>query len=412
MATTSRAYYIYLIVFLGLLSAFGPFVIDMYLPALPEMTEVFRCDAATVQLGLTFCMVGLAAGQMIFGPASDKYGRRPVLILSLVIFVAASVICCFSGSVALFTAARFLQGIGGAGGIVLSRAIAADMYSDKELAKLIAILSAINNLAPIAAPVAGGGVAHAWGWQGIFVILLILGIVLLGMCVPLEESLGRDRRFTGSLAASAKGYREVMRVKGFGAYAVVYALAMAALFAYISATPFVVQQTFGFSELQFSLVFAVNAIALASGSALSLRFRSMSRATLTGSAVACGLAIVGASATYLVSRSFMACEAPTFVMLFGIGLVLTGSTSHAMNLGRNCAGAASAVIGGIGYIAGGLVSPLVSFGNICLTSFMWCGGFMAASLAIIHLGKRPGAGAPGNGGASPHDDVTDVEFKE
>ena len=159
MTTASKRYYCYLIVFLGLLSAFGPFVIDMYLPALPEMAGVFHCDSATVQLGLTFCMIGLAAGQLLFGPASDKYGRKNVLLFSLVIFVGASVVCCFSTSVAAFTAARLLQGIGGAGGIVLSRSIAADMYSGRELAKLIAVLSAINNLAPVAAPVVGGGVA-------------------------------------------------------------------------------------------------------------------------------------------------------------------------------------------------------------------------------------------------------------
>lgn len=253
MGRTSTRYYIYLIVFLGLLSAFGPFVIDMYLPALPEMTEVFRCDSATVQLGLTFCMVGLALGQLLFGPASDKYGRKPVLVFSLVIFVAASVICCFSTSVVAFTAARFLQGIGGAGGIVLSRSIAADMYSGRELARLIAILSAINNLAPVAAPVADGGVAHVWGWQGIFIILLILGVLLLGLCIPLEESLAATKRFSGKLMASMKGYKDVMRIKGFAAYSIVYALAMAALFAYISATPFIIQDVFGFSELQFSL---------------------------------------------------------------------------------------------------------------------------------------------------------------
>lgn len=387
MGTVSTRYYIYLIVFLGLLSAFGPFVIDMYLPALPEMTEVFDCDSSTVQLGLTFCMVGLAAGQLVFGPASDKYGRKPVLVFSLVVFVAASLICCLSTSVEVFTLARFLQGIGGAGGIVLSRSIAADMYSGRELAKLIAILSAINNLAPIAAPVAGGGVAHIWGWHGIFVALLILGIVLGGMCVPLRESLAPEKRFTGRLVASVKGYREVLRINGFTQYSLVYALAMAALFAYISATPFIVQGVFGFSELQFSLVFAVNAIALAAGSALSLRFGSMSQAALYGCGIGVILAATGAITVFAGVSNFIAYEAATFVMLFGIGLVLTGSTSQAMNLGRECAGAASAIVGGVGYIAGGLVSPLVSYGNICLTSFLWCAGFLLAGMMIIVKNK-------------------------
>lgn len=118
MKNPGKTYFLYLIVFLGLLSAFGPFVIDMFLPALPEMAEVFHCETSVVQLGLTFCMVGLALGQLLFGPASDKYGRRPVLVLTLLIFVGASLICCLSTSISVFIAARFLQGIGGAGGII------------------------------------------------------------------------------------------------------------------------------------------------------------------------------------------------------------------------------------------------------------------------------------------------------
>lgn len=383
MGVITKRYYIYLIVFLSLLSAFGPFVIDMYLPALPEMTRVFNCDTSTVQLGLTFCMVGLAVGQLLFGPASDKYGRKSVLVFSLLIFTAASVVCCFSTSVTTFTAARLLQGIGGAGGIVLSKSVAADLYSGRELAKFIAILSAINNLAPVAAPVAGGGVASAWGWQGIFIILLILGIVLLGLCVPLRESLAPEKRFSGPLAASMKGYKEVLKVKGFTAYSIVYGLGMASLFAYISATPFIVQELFGFSELQFSLVFAVNAIALAAGSALSLRFSAMNRAARVGSVIGGLTAAVGVVTAIFGLSNFIIYEIPTFFMLFGIGLVLTGSTSRAMNLGRNCAGAASAVIGGIGYIAGGVISPLVSMGNITLTSFLWCAALLLISTLLI-----------------------------
>lgn len=388
MGTISKKYYIYLILFLGMLSAFGPFVIDMYLPALPEMTEVFRCDASTVQLGLTFCMVGLASGQLIFGPLSDKYGRKPVLVFSLAIFVMASVICCFSVSVVTFTAARFLQGIGGAGGIVLSRSIAADLYSGTELSRLIAILSAINNLAPVAAPVAGGGVAHVWGWQGIFIILLGLGVVLLGMCIFLEESLPSGRRFPGKFMASANGYRQVLGVRGFASYSISYAMSMAALFAYISATPFIIQDIFGFSEVQFSLVFAINAIALAFGSALSLRFRNMANAAFYGSALGALLALFGTLLYLSGIYAFLAYEIPTFVMLFCIGLVLTGTTSQAMSLGRSHAGAASAVIGGIGYISGGLVSPLVGYGEISLTSFVLCIIFMSVSAIIIYSTKR------------------------
>lgn len=384
----SKSYYIFLIAFLGLLSAFGPFVIDMYLPALPEMIEVFHCNTSMVQLGLTFCMVGLAAGQILFGPVSDKFGRKPVLIFSLIVFVCSSIICCFSTSIAVFTCARLLQGIGGAGGIVLSRSIAADMYSGQELAKLIAILSAINNLAPIAAPVVGGGVTHAWGWQGIFIILLILGCILLLLSLPLQESLASHRRFKGNLISSVKGYHVVFHIKGFIAYSIVYALGMAALFAYISSTPFIIQSIYGFTELQFSLVFAVNAIGLAAGSYLSIKFKSMKTAALFGSVTGGIFALIGIFTNLFAKSSFFLYEIPVFLMLFGIGLVLTGATVQAMNLGRECAGAASAVIGGIGYITGGLVSPLVAPNNIIITSFILCAAFLIVGNIIILEQKK------------------------
>lgn len=390
MTEPSKTYFLYLIVFLGWLSAFGPFVIDMYLPALPEMAEMFHCDTSVIQLGLTFCMVGLAIGQLLFGPISDKYGRRPILILTLLIFVGASLICCLSTSIHIFIAARFLQGIGGAGGIVLSRSIAADIYSGRELAKLIAILSAINNIAPVAAPVAGGIVAHAWGWQGIFIVLLALGIILIIMCFFLKESLENSNRFIGSLTASLKGYAMVLKVRGFGAYSLIYALAMAALFAYISSTSFIVQKIYGFSELQFSLVFAINAIGLAMGSALTLKFKTMAMATKIGTRLGTTVAFIAAIILIIDCSDFLLYEISTICMLFAIGLVLTSSTTVAMNLGRECAGVASAVVGGIGYIAGGLISPLVSIGNILVTSFFLCCFFLMSGTLLsnkIRLNK-------------------------
>lgn len=132
-------YSVYLIIVLGLLSAFGPFVIDMYLPAMPEMTRVFSTSVSSVQLGLTFCMVGLAVGQIIFGPLSDRYGRKPVLYFSLLLYIAATLFCCLSQDIDTFNFARLLQGLDGAGAIVYSRSAPTDLYSGKELAKIIAI---------------------------------------------------------------------------------------------------------------------------------------------------------------------------------------------------------------------------------------------------------------------------------
>ena len=131
-----------------MLSAFGPFVIDMYLPAMPEMTKVFSASVSSVQLGLTFCMVGLAFGQVIFGPLSDKYGRKPVLYFSLLLYIVSTLFCCLSQNIDTFNIARLLQGLGGAGAIVYSRSAPTDLYSGKELAKIIAIVGAVNGICP------------------------------------------------------------------------------------------------------------------------------------------------------------------------------------------------------------------------------------------------------------------------
>lgn len=389
MGKLSKAYFIYLILFLGLISAFGPFVIDMYLPSLPEMTEVFHCDTSAIQLGLTFCMVGFAVGQMVFGPASDKYGRRPVLIFSLIVFSVASFICSLSSSLELFMTARFLQGIGGAGGVVLSRSIAADICSGRELAKLIAILAAINNIAPIAAPVVGGCITHAWGWRGIFVCLLLLGVFLMLMSFALKESLGEAKRLNGRLIDSLKGYKAVVQTNGYMRFCIMYALAMASLFAYISSTPFILQNLYGLSALDFSVVFAVNAVALAIGSGLSIKFRTMICATKVGSFIGAIVALLAVGFVLGDVCGFLVYEAFTFIMLFAVGLVLTGSTAEAMNRGRECAGAASAVVGCVGYIAGGLVSPLVGSESILVASFGLCFVFLVVGFLICQAVAEP-----------------------
>ena len=176
-------------ILLGMLTAFGPFVTDMYLPALPTMTGYFGTSVSMVQLGLTFSMIGLALGQLLVGPVSDKYGRRRPLIASMVLFIISTVACIFSPDVVFFTAMRFLQGIAGAGGIVISRSVATDEFSGKELMKMLAIIGAINGIAPIAAPVVGGVMLSATDWRGIFAVLLLLGVVLLVGSIMFRESL-------------------------------------------------------------------------------------------------------------------------------------------------------------------------------------------------------------------------------
>lgn len=205
----------FLYLLLGSLTAFGPLVTDMYLPALPAMTECFHTSMPMVQLGLTFSMIGLAAGQLLFGPLSDKYGRRPLLLVSMTVFILSTIGCIFSPTIHWFVALRLLQGIGASGGIVISRSVAADKFSGRELAKAMAIIGAINGIAPVAAPVAGGFFTDIIGWQGIFIILLCIGFILLAAEVAYRETLPTARRSDEGLKRLALNFGKVLGNKKF-----------------------------------------------------------------------------------------------------------------------------------------------------------------------------------------------------
>ena len=143
---------LFLLVLLGLLTAFGPFVTDMYLPTLPAMTDFFRTSSSMVQMGLTTSMIGLAAGQLLFGPLSDKYGRRTPLLTAMWLFIGSTLLCIFASDIRQFIAARFLQGIAGSGGIVISRSVATDRFGGRDLARMLALIGAVNGVAPVVAP--------------------------------------------------------------------------------------------------------------------------------------------------------------------------------------------------------------------------------------------------------------------
>lgn len=185
---------LFLLVLLGMLTAFGPFVTDMYLPSLPAMGDYFQTASSMVQLGLTTSMIGLAAGQILFGPLSDRYGRRIPLLAAMWLFIVSTILCLFARDIHQFVAFRLVQGIAGAGGIVIARSVAADKYSGKELAKMLAVIGAINGVAPVVAPIIGGVFTEAIGWQGIFGILLGLGVVLLVGSYCFRESLPKEHR--------------------------------------------------------------------------------------------------------------------------------------------------------------------------------------------------------------------------
>lgn len=380
---------VFLLVLLGMLSAFGPFVTDMYLPSLPAMADYFSTNSSMVQLGLTTSMIGLALGQIFFGPLSDKYGRRPLLLASMGLFIISTVFCLFAPDIYTFVTLRLIQGIAGAGGIVISRSVATDKFSGKELAKMLAVIGAINGVAPVAAPVIGGLLTGSVGWKGIFVILLLIGVVLGIGCIRFRESLPSEKRSKAGVVSTFRSFGVIVHNRRYMLYVLQFAFAQGILFAYIASSPFIVQQHYGFSPFAFSVCFAVNAVAIGVAAALSVKFRRMETGTLTGCIGMMALSIFIMVALYS-GCNFWVYETLMFALLFMMGLTFTSSTTLALDCERRYVGAASALLGALGFAFGGIVSPLVGLGNILVSTgitFVVCA--VCSLLCALWAVKRP-----------------------
>jgi DHA1 family bicyclomycin/chloramphenicol resistance-like MFS transporter len=353
--------------FLGILSALGPLLTDMYLPSLPTMVNDFHTTESLVQLSLTMGMIGLAVGQVFFGPFSQKWGRKPVILISTVLLIVGVFSCIFTTDIYTFLACRLAQGLGGAGGIVLSRSIATDCYSGRQLAKTMAIIGAINGIAPAFSPVIGGVMANSTGWQGIFWLLTVIGIAIFLMTLFFKETLPKEQRFKGNILSTFRDYAKVLRIRRFTYLIAAYGLAMGGLFAYISAAPFILQKQFEFSEIAFSILFGANSVLIGIGSAIALKFKTLERALMIGGSGMLVAAILQFVSIFTLNN-FYSYEATTALMLLFLGIGITSSTSLAMDQGREYTGAAAAIVGAIGFLMGGIVSPIVGCGNIQVTT--------------------------------------------
>ncbi|GFN03495.1 hypothetical protein Smic_20510 [Streptomyces microflavus] len=223
---------------LGGLTALPPLSMDMYLPALPAVTDSLSAPAATIQLTLTACLAGMALGQLVVGPMSDRWGRRRPLLLGMVVYVIATAICALAPSAELLIGFRLLQGLAGAAGIVIARAVVRDLYDGVEMARFFSTLMLISGVAPIIAPLIGGQVMRFTDWRGIFVVLTGVGIVLtLVVWKWLHETLEPGSRHTGGVGEALRTMRGLLADRVFTGYMVTGGLAFAVLFAYISASP-------------------------------------------------------------------------------------------------------------------------------------------------------------------------------
>ena len=351
---------------LGLLASLGPLCIDLYLPALPEMAGELNTSTATAQLSLTAGLLGLGVGQLIFGPYSDKLGRMRPLLVSLTLLLFASLWCALAPNIDQLLIARLLQGLAGAGGAVISRAIARDLYSGHELTRFFALLMLVNGLAPIVAPVLGGAMLQFMDWRGIFGVLAGIAVLLFTLAsLKLSESLPAERRSQGGVLAMLQSLGGLLTQRQFMGLCLTQGFVMAGMFAYIGASPFVLQQIYGLSPQMFSLCFAINGVGLIISAQISSRLsihwgeRKVLKGGLTLAAVSSLLLLLAAS----LHAPLVLLLVPLFFSVAVIGIVGPTASSLAMQSQGDKAGSASALIGVSMFALGACSVPLTGLGG-------------------------------------------------
>jgi MFS transporter, DHA1 family, multidrug resistance protein len=378
-----------LVLVIGGLSIFGPLCIDMYLPALPRISRDLHASTSAVQLSITACLIGIAIGQLVIGPISDREGRRRPLLIGIGAFVLSSLSCLLVKNVYALDGLRFVEGMGGAAGIVIARAIVRDLFEGVTAARFFSTLLLVTGLGPILAPQLGAEILRFTTWRGIFVSLAIIGTILFVTAFwSAPETLPPERRHTGGLRSTAQSLSVVLRDRSFVSYALVSSLGFSAILAYIAGSPFVLQDIYHLSPQVFGLVFAMNAAGMVLGAQINghLVGRLGSGVLLSFGLIvmsAAGSAFVVAVTTH---RFGLAAVLPSlFALLFGLGFVSPNAMALAMQNHPNAAGVASALLGSCQFLFGAAVAPIVGIaGNHDATPM----GIMMVGLAAAALVLR------------------------
>ncbi|GGN65277.1 Bcr/CflA family drug resistance efflux transporter [Actinoplanes lobatus] len=376
---------------LGSLSAFGALTIDMYLPAMPGMAGELHTSPLQVQLTLTVFVVGLALGQVIVGPLSDAWGRRRPLLAGLILYVAGSLWCALAPGVGWLLAGRVLQSLGAAAGTVLARAVVRDLYEGTAMTRFFSTLMVVNGVAPIVAPVIGGQLLTFTTWRAVFGVLAAIGAVLLiAVVFTLPESLPGDRRAPAHPGATLRTFRTLGTDRHYLRYVLAAALMFAAVFAYISGSSFVLQEAYGLSAQQFSIVFAVNGLGIILCGQLNRMLVGRVADEHTLLRISLAVAVLG-SAGVLACALFDLPLALLLICLFllvsMLGIVLADATSLALAGHASAAGAASSLQGLLQFLVGSLAAAAMNLsGHVTATAM---GATMVvcstAALAVLHL---------------------------
>jgi MFS transporter, DHA1 family, multidrug resistance protein len=345
-----------------LLTVFGPISMDLYLPLLPALTLELDAATSTAQLTLTACLIGLALGQLIAGPLSDRFGRRAPLLIGVIAYIVTSVWCAVSLSAELLIVARLVQGLAGGVGLVIAQAAGRDLYSGGALIRFFGRLTVLSGLAAVVGPLLGGLLATVADWRGLFLFLAAIGgAILLAVVLRFTETLPVDRRTRGGFAQTARDYRTLLSDRRFVGAVLISGFANAAIFAYLAGATYVLQGIYGLSPQGYALAFGLNSAGFMVFGYLGGRGaeRWSIHGTLVVGLVMCALGALGLLAGGLVPMPVAVVIVSLLMMVSGVAVTTPPTTTLALAGYPQIAGTASSLLGMARFALGGIAAPLV-----------------------------------------------------
>lgn len=345
------------------LAILGPLSIDMYLPALPALQRDLDASASLTQLTLSACLLGLASGQLIAGPLSDNIGRRPPVLFGMVGFTIMTLACALAPNIGLLILFRFLQGLAGAAGVVISRAVIRDIYEGVRASQMFSLLVLANGVGPILAPTLGGLILLATTWRGVFGVLVGLGLVLLAVTWRfLPETTQLETRSSAGIRTTLASFGTLLRDRTFVGYALVMAMGMSTMFAHVAGSSFVMQNIYGVSEQRFAVLFGLIAIGFIGMSQVNARL--ISRIPMKSMLIfGVGFNLLGALLVFtevnVANAGLWALVAGLVLVAMSNGFIGPNVTSLALQGYPHMAGSASAMLGLLTFAGGAIISPLV-----------------------------------------------------
>jgi len=377
------------IIILALLTALEPLSIDLYLPGFLLISEAFGTSVASVQISLSTFLGGFAVGQLLWGPLADRFGRKKPILISLAIFIVASIACVYVNTIEQLWVVRFIQAIGGCGGIVISRAVVTDYFDKTQTLKIFALLALIMGVAPIVAPSMGNGVLNFFGWEGLFHAMTALGVIMFLLTLFLLPETHINRNIQAQKGV-LKGYLEILKVRKFVVYSVIAGVVNGALMIYVANGPFLIMEKGGFSTNAFSIIFAVNAFGLMVSSYLTTLLQ---KRIPTNKLVKYALLMMSVVSTVLLALMYMNVNINIilvilFFYIFPIGVLFPTTTELAITPFVNNSGTASALFGSIQLLMAficSIVSNYISDGTVIAVGLAF---FLCSILAFIIVFAR------------------------